>query len=304
MGQTQVLAVAPFIVCPIISAAIYLISRRRLQDGQDSTSRAHLFYRLISYMLLGQFLGHVRWDSYATLMLLLTAAGYFMLDCGDAIGRAWNTNPHIMGAHDGAVADDIALDRGRGEDNSVLVSNNVQGPNFAQSIFALQDLQKDMRKRRWILGILLVLFALISLVEGFELIGQPDSEALVACYYIHIISLSLTAYSAMVHARLQRIEHKGRRLSIWIVLSAVVTLVIATGPIVMLASTISAQEAQVILKHPALIVMYGLAAGFLLRIQQYFHAVKQESIDKWDTLGGILVGFFTLSQAMATAVYL
>ena len=58
MGRPALLAMGPMLVSPLLSGIVYVAARRRLQEGQDSTSRAHLFYRLISYSLLGQFLGH------------------------------------------------------------------------------------------------------------------------------------------------------------------------------------------------------------------------------------------------------
>ena len=258
-------------------------------------------------------MGHVRSPSGATgsstlawLVPVLVAAGYFALDTLEAVARVWRKNPHVIANLDNAIPDDIALNRSSGEDHSILVSSNVGSPSFQQAVFAMQDVQTDVRKRRWILALLLGLFLMISFVDGLELIvaNAPDGQALLyVFYYMHSLSLSLIAYSAMIHSRLQRIEHMGRRLITWLALTIVVTMVVATSAIMLLSQTLDASAAQQILSDPALIVFYGLAAGVLLRVQQYFHAVKMEGIDKWDTLSGIVVAFIALSQAMATSVF-
>jgi hypothetical protein len=312
MGQLPVIAIGPALLSPLVSLIVYLIARRRLKEGQDSSSRAHLFYRLITYLLLGQFLGHVRSPNSvamaAWLVPVLVAAGYFALDTLEAVARVWRTNPHLVAHGDNVVSDDIALNRSVGEDHNILVSGNVGSPMFQQSVFAMQDVQADVRKRRWILALLLGLFLMISFVDGLELIvattAQQEAPALLyVFYYMHNLSLSLIAYSAMIHSRLQRIENMVRRLLIWWALTLVVSTIVATSAIMLLAQTLDAPGAKQILADPTLTIFYGLAAGFLLRVQQYFHAVKMDGIDKWDTLSGIVVAFIALSQAMATSVF-
>ena len=309
MGQ-QFWALGPLFLSPLLSALVYAIARRRLQEGQDSASRAHLFYRLVAFSLLGQFLGHVRWSTW--LFPVLTAIGYFAVDTLDGVARVWRKTPHIIsdggGAADG-TADDIALDRNSGEDRSVLVSSNVSSPSFQTAVFAMQDVQNDVRKRRWILALLLALFFVISFVDGLEIVAGPiagasESQSLIiAFYYMHTLSLSLTAYAAMIHCRIQRIEHALRRLSVWLLLTLCIVGVVGTSAMIPLADTLDAATAQRMLSDPVLIVFYGLTAGALLRLQQYFHAVKLASLDKWDTLAGIVVAFVVLSETMATSVF-
>lgn len=317
MGQSQssgasVLALAPFLLSPLISLATYAIARRRLQEGQDSSSRAHLFYRIISYMLLGQFLGHIVWNG-TLVMRLLTPAGYFVLDTLFAVGRVWHTNPNLMGQAPLATSEDILMNRERGEDHSVLVSSNVSALAFQQVGFAVLDWQKDLRTRRWILGILFGLFLVISLIDGLELVvvasagadaTTENMVALILSYYAHVASLSFALYGAMYHARIQRIEKARWRMLIWAGLTLASVLTIGTSSIMLLSGTLSRAQAQALLTHPALIAFYGLAAGFLLRVQQYFHAVKMESIDRWDTFAGVVVALVTIAECMATSVYL
>jgi len=324
MGQLQqpppVWAIGPLLLALPLSAVVYLLARRRLQEGQDSASRAHLFYRLISFSLLGQFLGHLHAPAIGAqagwalwLIPVLLASGYFALDTVEAVARVWRTTPYIiddLAPNGGQSSEDVALDRTSGQDLSVLVSSNVSSPSFANAVFAMQDVKIDVRKRRWILALLLTLFWIISFVDGLELIsssggasGGEQQSLFIAFYYIHSLSLSLTAYAAMIHCRIQRIESARRRLTAWMLLTLCVVGVVGTSAIMALAGTIDAAGAQAVLLHPALIVFYGLAAGALLRVQQYFHAVKLASLDRWDTLAGVVVAFMVLSETMATSVF-
>ena len=314
MGRPALLAMGPMLVSPLLSGIVYVAARRRLQEGQDSTSRAHLFYRLISYSLLGQFLGHANGVSPAAaaagnawLVPILVAVGYFALDTVEGIVRAWRGGG--MDGGGGGISDDVALNRSAGVDHTVLLSTNVSAPNFQHAVFVMQDIQSDLRKRRWILALLLALFFVISFVDGLELIiaaatKMGAEEALLyVFYYMHTLSLALTAYAAMVHCRLQRLERTKTRWLVWFALTILVTLIIGVSAIMLLSGSLGALEAQRILSDPALIVFYGLAAGVLLRVQQYFHAVKLQSLDRWDTLAGIVMAALVLSETMVTSVF-
>lgn len=260
-------------------------------------------------MLLGQFLGHMQWTS-NWLMKLLTAVGYLVMDACFSVATIWNTNPFIIDSDLGVVNDDIALNRASGEDHSTMVTTNASSPSFQQSVFGMQDHQKQLRKRRWILGTVIVLMGCISVIDGLEMLLVSQVEelfVLYSCYFAHIASLSLAAYSAMIHARLHRIETKSWRWFWWIVVTAVTMVAVGTSSIIILVfegNGNAVSGATYLLSHPAVISFYGVAAGVLLRIHIYFHSVKSEGLSKRDTLWGLVIGLIVLAETMATSVYL
>src|SRR5690606_38387927 len=133
--------------------------------------------------------------------------GWYILDTCEAIARIWNTNRNLEAPTDYNAPDDIALNNDTMEDEEVIVTKDATSHDFSNAIFMGQDKYKDKTKRRWMLFTLLVLFTLVSLVNGLYLIYQyPETKQeklqIIACYYANAILMSAAVYGAMIHARL------------------------------------------------------------------------------------------------------
>jgi NADH:ubiquinone oxidoreductase subunit 6 (subunit J) len=294
------LSLVGLVLSPVISTAVYWIALKRIQESQDTKSKAHLFYRMVSGILLAQFIGHTYW--YVApfwFIALFVALGYVMLDVAESIGRLWNTNPHYLPSD--LIIEDIGLDKKTNVSNNMVVASDLTSNDFAEETFDILDSVKDMTKRRWMLGVLFFCLIVISCADGFHLTVTPISAPLLASYYVHGACLSLAVFSAMIHAH---IHTSRRRRTWWFLLTLLWSVIYFCSALFVIIGQPPQHLVADILNHPAFVALYGFAAGTLLKIQFYFHFMKSLTADKRDLKWGILVFVMSCAIAMATSIYL
>lgn len=306
-AEQALLSLPGLVVCPLVSVGVYLISRKRTVQTDTIRSKAYLFYRVISGVLLGQFIGHTVWpDTYW--MLLFVAAGYFLLDTAEVIGRIWHENPNLIGSADYTVQEDVDLNDQTGEVGSVAVSNDLTGPEFQQAVFAKQDLNKNERKRQWMLLCLFILFTVVCFVNGLYLIyrlpqSTQEKVQIIICYYCNALSMSAAIYGAMMHSKIHRIEGKRQRLLWWTGLTMLWS-VIFFSPSIMVLAHVPWSFVNKVVHNRVLLALYGVASGAVLKMQSYFHLMKQHEVNRRELVAGILVFFVALGQSMTTSIWL
>jgi hypothetical protein len=308
--QMAMLPLLGGLVCPAILCATYLYARRRMRLKETLKSRAYLFYRVLSGVLLGQFLTHtyVGVDD-LKFMLVFVMIGYVVImDFGESVGRIWNTNTSYVGPLDDRVSDEIGLDRTRMEQHSVIAAANISGDSFAETIWTAQDVTKDATKRRWMLGILLGMFGVVSIMDGLLLVlRNPQNEgavaAIVVCYYVNGVAMSVAVYGAMLHAKIHLMEERRARRFWWVLVGGVWCVCVFCSAIPVLAR-VPLELVRTMVNHKAFVFAYGLAGGCILKLQQYYYNKKMEHIDKRDTAWGMLVFALAAAQSAVTGYFL
>lgn len=298
--EKAALSLVGLVVSPLISALLYWLALRRLPEDEDIKSRAHLFYRMISGILLAQFIGHTYW--YAApfwFIAIFVAVGYVMLDVAESIGRLWNTNSRYIPSEN--ITEDIGLNKKTNIKNTIRVVEDLTSNDFAEETFVIQDNVKDMTKRRWMLGVFFFCLTVISFADGFHLCITPISAPLLASYYIHGGCLSVAVFSAMIHAHVHTSEY---RVVWWILLTLFWSVIYFCSALFVILDIPPQYMVYEILHHPAFVATYGFASGTLLKIQFYFHFMKSQSNDRRELWWGMGVFFLATTIAMATSIYL
>lgn len=310
-GEQAMISLSALVLCPLFSALVYYLARRRSMKVTESLkSRAYVFYRYISGLLLGQVLCHTEWGS-SSWVVLCVAAGYFLMDSAENVGRVWNDNIYFSAPADYEVTGELGLDREQMELHDVMVSNDFGGDSTANDTFEVEQDYKDMRKRQWMLGTLIALLWIISLMDGFLLVTRSSETQESPLRFLMILSftgavssMSLAVYGSMVHAKYHLTEDAFPRIMWWIGVTALWCIGMFLSSCLPVLCGIQFQLAQAIVTHSAFVVIYGVAAGALLKIQYYFHCMKQKNVDRWDTFVGIVVFFSALAQSAGTSILL
>jgi len=299
--EKAALSLVGLVLSPLVSGFLYYLARRRLKEDDTSKSRAHLFYRMISGILLAQFLGHTYWYTPFWFIALFVSIGYFVMDAGESIGRLWNKNPNYVGPTDYAAPQDIGLNKKTNVRAEIIVADDLTSPDFARDAFDIEDNVKDLTKRQWILAVLLCCLFVISCVDGFHLAVTPSSIPLIVSYYIHGICLSVAVYSAMIHAQYH--TEATRRWFWWCTLTIIWSIIYFCSALFVLLP-IPPYFILEVLSHQSFIAVYGFASGVLLKLQHYFHGMHVETRDKSELWWGIAVFFSSITIAMLTSIYL
>lgn len=318
-GEQAALSIAGLVLCPFLSIPTYIVARWRSDEANKSLkSRAYLFYMVISGVLIGQFIGHTKWaldctSGFATwgsflIVTVFVAAGWFLLDTCEAFARVWNTNPNLLAPSDYNAPDDIALNKNSMEEETKIVTVDALSHDFSNAVFLGQDKFKDKTKRRWMLGVLFVLFAAVCFVNGLYLVYQyprtgKEKAQVIACYYANAVLMSTAVYGAMIHARIHVVEEKRPRTLAWFGLSILWSLIFFSSAFIVLIR-LEWTVAYRIIHSEYLIAFYGVASGAILKMQQYFHNMKSDGIDCSDTIFGRIVLFVSLGASVVVSVWL
>jgi len=308
-GEQAALSLCALVACPLASALVYYLARRRLMKVTETLkSRAYVFYRFISGLLLGQVVCHTQWTA-SPWVVVCVAAGYFLLDTAEGLGRVWNYNPYFVAPSDHDMDGELALNRDTLESETNIVAADITGEFFPHETMAVERDYKDNRKRQWMLGVLIVLMLMIALMEGFMLVAHvypaAGEEFLgILALYCSALGMSVAVYGTMIHAKFHITEDKRVRVRWWAAVTAVwcVLLFLATC-LPVLVGTQWALATAVTTSGP-FVVVYGLASGALLKTQHYFHGMRQSNVGRWETVQGIAVFFGALAQSALTSVFL
>jgi len=303
--EKAVLSLVGLVLSPVLSGILYYLARKRLNLKKDETSKskAHLFYRMVSGILLAQFLGHTYWYNPFWFIGVFVCFGYFFMDASESIGRLWNKNDNYIGPTDFAAPQDIGLNKKTHVRDNIIVADDLTSPEFAQEVFIVEDDVKDLTKRQYVLLVLLVCLFIISCVDGFHLAVTPSSILLIVSYYVHGVCLSVAVYSTMIHAQYHTEGPKSRRWFWWCMITLIWSFVYFCSAIFVFLPIPSALLLD-ILNHKAFVATYGFASGILLKLQHYFHGIHVETRDKSELWLGIGVFFAAVAIAMMTSIYL
>ena len=321
--QTALLPLMGGIVCPFMSWLVYRISRRRLKRRETLKSSAHVFYRSLSGVLLAQFLCHTFVPTFSgdnptpftaldvKYMFYFILLGYFVFEICESISRIWNTNRQYVAPLDdtaGYGQDEIGLNKETMEEQSVVVGENVSSNDFSNTVWLLQDVAKDKRKRQWLLATLVCTFCIVSVMDGMLLVYRDPQNVLqlagiLTAFFINGISMSFAIFGGMIHAKFHVTEEQRPRVMWWTFITLVwsIALICSTVPAL---SGISLPLAQSIVNNKILLAFYGFAAGMILKLQQYYHQQKVNDIDRRQTMVGLFVFFIALCQGVATSLWL
>jgi len=318
--QAAILPVMGGVVCPLMSWFVYRISRRRLRRKETLKSKAHVFYRSLSGVLLAQFLCHTFVPAAVDVGTPFTAldvkymfyfilGGYFFFEICESISRIWNTNSSYIAPLDDQTNDEIGLNNESMEEQSVVVGENVSSNDFSNSVWMLQDAAKDKTKRQWLLAALLLTFCVISVMDGMLLIYRNPQDMLqtigiLVSFFINGMSMSFAVFGGMIHAKFHVVEEERPRVAWWVFVTAVWSIALICSTIPLLCGCVTVSMAQGIVNNRVLLAFYGFAAGIVLKLQQYYHQQKVNDIDRKQTFVGLLVFFIALVQGVATSLWL
>lgn len=316
VGQLVVLALLGGVLVPFAAALTLWYAHRRAQPADQkpggSRSRAYLFYRAMSGVLLGQVLCHT-WlpvelgSMDVHLLFVCVLLGYVLIDAGEGLARVWDARYVLIDDDVPAPLDEACVDAVRMEEQQI-VTVSLRDPSFADRVWALTDKDRDLQKRQWFLGALFIALAWSILADSLLLVVLPANDLLIFCFYLHGFTLSLALLGGMLHAKFH-ITAGGRRqrwLWWWALAGAgwsLGVLVLGVGlPLWLKADPVLVQS---LLGHPGFMVLYGLASGVLLKLHVYYYSRRLDpATTRRDIALGLLVFWLSAGQSCLTGFWL
>lgn len=313
-GPTEkvVLSLLGGVLVPLTGWIVFVVARRRLRLQDTLQNRGYLFHQILAGVLLGQFMCHTWVGLGATpldarFMFLFALFGYNVTHLAETLGRLWNTNENYEGpANDDNFDEEYSLDRTHLEEQTVVITSNVGSADFAEQHWRNRDYTKQMRKRSWMLVLVIVVFAIISVMDGLLLVyrnpqGETQVTLTIFAFYLNGYSMTVSVYGAALHAKWHITEE---RRWVWWSGLCLVWGAILLGSVVPVLANVSTQAAQSIISNMAFLAFYGIASGCVLRLTQYYGNHKARDISRSDALVGELVFWLATAQAAVTGFWL
>lgn len=304
-GEQAAISLTGLLICPVISFVVFYlaVARKNIKETETLTSKAHLFYRMQSGILLGQVINFTFW--HVQLVPLFVCVGYYFLEIIEAYTLSIQHKYSNSNATDlNNNMEDVGLNKKTMEKETVFVFNDLTNSDFAegQIIVAADDF--DNKKRQYMLFITLFSFLLICVSNGFHLVSLPSNNKVntLICYVFNAVSMTIVVCSCMIHAHYHVTEIKRRRMLWWMLITFIWAIIVFSGAIVVL-SGIQQATATLIVNNNIFTGIFGVSSGFLLRIQGYFHNIKATGLDKRDVTLGLLVFAVALAQSIAISFY-
>lgn len=313
MGEVLSLPFAGAIVCPIIGVGIYLTAKRRFHKAETLSSRAIYFYRMMSGVMGGLFLGRLISHTYLTaaselrFFFMFIFVGYFVvMNWSEMVGSVWNYNPnYVAPASDNIDVNNVAFNQDTGEQENIVVLEDLQSSKTAQQLWISQDASKQLTKRRWMLGATFAIFAVMCATDGMLIAVRLQANVvshatLIVCFYANCIAMSVVLFSAMVHARLQA---EVTRIRLWLLLGSLWCLMLVASSVPALAGAPVSFLIDV-LNNRWYIALNGVATGGLLKLHFYFHHLEMPRVGWSASILGALVCTVSALQSTLTGVFL
>jgi len=295
-GEQAVISLTGLVFCPIVCVLVYIISitRLRVKENETVASKAHLFYRMTSGIIIGQVLNFTVWS--VQLVPLFVCVGYYILE----IYEAFQPNEPID--------EDVALNKNTMEDNTVSFFDDVTSAEYRQGQVTIKLLNIAKRRRLFMLFVVMFAFTLICISNGFHLASGQfayNKAATIACYVVNTLSLTVVLCSCMIHARFHVREEYRKRVLWWTVISLLWSVVIVfCGSAIIVLVGIQASLATDIIQSNAFTGIFAASSGLLLRAHEYFHHnTKSKGLDKQDVALGLIVFAVALAQSTIVGIY-
>ncbi len=301
-GEQAVISLTGLLFCPIICIVLFYIAvyRRQIKDSETLESKAHLFYRMTSGIILGQVLNFTIWS--VQLVPLFVCTGYFVLEIIDA----YITPPGWKAE----LSQNLGLNKKTMEKETIYAFDDLTDPNFGKKQTEIKLDTIDNRRRQFMLWITLFSFTLICISNGFHLVSGnfPVSKlATLLCYVANAIAMTIAVCSCMIHAHYHVTEQHRRRVLWWSGVSFIwcVLIVFCGSAIIVLTNVVEPSLANAVIQSNAFTGIFGVSSGLLLRIHEYFHHNTKSSkgVDTKDVTMGLLVFALALAQSVIMSFY-
>jgi hypothetical protein len=295
-GEQAIISLTGLVFCPLVSLFIFYIAvvRRRAKENETLSSKAHLFYRMTSGIILGQVLNFTLWS--VQLVPLFVSVGYFALEI------VMSFLPEDRGNFG-----DVNLNKKTMEKESVFAFNNLTDESFVQGQLVMKKETQINPQRQFMLFITLFAFTLVCVSNGFYLVAHGPGVSILLCYVGNAVAMTIVICSCMIHAHYHVNEVKRNRILWWFGINLLwgpIIVFVGGGGVGVLSGVMQQSLAIDVIKSNAFTGIFGVSSGLLLRIHQYFHYYNHnEALDKRDTTVGLCVFALALAQAVVIGIY-
>lgn len=301
--------IIPLIAFPslLFLFVFYRIGKRPLYGSNMFGDRMELFYSYTAAALLGQFLFQALPNAtgpsgpqIGAFVSLFVLVGFYVMLCIQKYQRVSHTNPHYVSPENNSIEINSLLDRESMEIVEYYHAVDLESESAALDRLQLSDENAELRKRRRIFVLTLVILIILCILEGFFLVYKPNTWLtwvfFIVDKYLETCVIGVSMLHSLIHATTEREPR-------WYLYCSLIWVTIASLSTVPMIADMSYDAVYLMVNHLATSIFYALAGGVLFWIALYYIWIDRKRVDKQETVvrlvifgitGGIswVVGFF------------
>lgn len=275
--------------CGIIAFLLYrFVGRRALEAGSTFGSRMEVLYTFMAGSLLGQVLFQEQPNSnnfeYSTLFMFI---GFFVLYALQKLGRVCQWNPRYVAPSDSIEIVHL-LNPQSMELQQYLRVDNPDDPAVPHDRMTLEDEKAELRQRRQVCVLTLVVLVVLSVLEGVYFVFRGPQEWVYLAFFAvdKLVEMAVVCV-ACLHA-------------LWFTPWTIAWVFVVMGSALPALLGMVPDAAEIIVVHPATQLFYGLAAGVLFWVALYYVRIDRKNTDVRETVLRLFI--FGASGALSWAV--
>lgn len=279
------------IPCMILFYQMFKFGKRSLIGSQLLEDRLDPFYSYLGSSLLAQFLFQVLPNATgpmgiqtSVLISLTIMIGFYIITIIVQRMRLHQSNHNYVAPEYNSLSIVSLLDRQSMEIKEYLNVIDPEAADTADNRLTLADEAAEIRKRRKLTGILMLIMTFMCTMEGFYIVYREPTTMggpwlCLILYWVQKLLQTMSVSIMMIHALFQC--NPRRRPNLYVIGSIFWTCVVigSTMPAVV---EMSFTEVFAMVNHIATSMCYAFAGGVLLFFAYYYIAMDRKRVDSCD----------------------
>ncbi len=306
--QKALLPLVTCITCSILFLLLYRFGKRPVRGTKSLDDRLELLYSYTAAAVFGNFLFQSfpnaigpSGSQVGVIAGAFTFVGFFIMLWIQKRQRVSHDNPYYVSPELNAIEIRSIVNNETMEMVDYYQACELDSESVAKDRLQLQDEMAELKKRRRICLLTVVILSVICIFEGFFLIYREPTAlggtwSIFVFFVIHKMMESLIIGTSLLHSYTHTHIKTYLLYSMWWVFICIISTVPAL-------TSMPWTDSFTMVNHLATSIFYALAGGVLFWIAMYYIWIDRRKVDQCDTTvrlivfgvtGGVcwLVGFF------------
>lgn len=274
----------------IILYTLYRFGKRSLPVNETFNDRLDYAYSFSAAALLSQFLFQALPNATGPTGPQIGAfvggfamVGFFIMLCMQKWQRVNHWNPYYISSAESGNSVEIisSLDHEKIELVEYHHVTDLESEQVARDRLELQDEAMELKKRRRLAALVLIVMTILCVLKGFFLVYREASWFTWVFYivdkWVETGVVGITMLHAFFHASAKTPRAYLYCSLAWVVCGCIGSTIPAVVPI-------SQLYAALVANHLATSICYAFTGGFLFWIALYYNSMERKRVDKRDVL--------------------
>lgn len=296
--------------CLVVLYVLYRFAKRPLRGTRTFGDRMEPLYSFTAAALLGQFFfqafPNATGPSGTQLGVVVSAfivIGFFVMLCIQKCQRVSHDNPYYVSPELNAIEIRSAIDPETMEIVEYYHNMDPDSEAVATDQLQLADEMAELKKRRRLCVLTVLVMAVLCVFEGFFLIYREPTApgggwTVLAFFMVDKVMESAVVSITMLHGY---VHCQGQRQYLLVATGWTMVVILSTTPVL---AGMTFTQCFVVVNHAATSIFYALAGGVLFWIALYYIWIDRKRVDKTDTIVRLVIFGVTSTVAWVTGYFI